>query len=56
MTASIKTVENRKLVQQAALVALFQYRPKRKGARKAPARAPQLTPMSWAMKVTLDLY
>ena len=54
--AVITTVENRKLVQQAARVAFFQYRPYRKGARKAPASAPQDTPMSWAMKVTLDLY
>ena len=52
--AVITTVENRKLVQQAARVAFFQYRPYRKGARKAPASAPQLTPISWAIKVTLE--
>ena len=56
MLASMTTVEKRKLVQQAAAVVRFQYRPKRKGARKAPARAPQLTPMSWAMKVMLERY
>ena len=56
MLAIITTVEKRKLTQQAALEARFQYRPNRKGARKAPASAPQLTPMSWAMKVTLEWY
>ena len=42
--------------KRQALDARFQYRPNRKGARKAPASAPQLTPMSWAMKVTLEWY
>ena len=44
---SIITIEeNRKLVQQAAFVVFFQYSPYRKGARKAPARAPQEMPIS----------
>ncbi len=38
------------------MVAFFQYRPYRKGARKAPASAPQEMPISWAMKVTLERY
>ncbi len=41
-----------KLTQTDAAVVRFHYRPYRKGARKAPARAPQDMPMSWAMKVT----
>ena len=54
MFANITTVEKAKLTMQAALVARFQYRPYRNGARKAPASAPQDTPMSCAMKVTLE--
>ena len=54
MLAIITMVEKKKLTQQAALEARFQYNPNRKGARKAPASAPQLTPISWAMKVTLE--
>ena len=50
------TVEKAKLAQTPAREVFFQYRPYRKGARKAPASAPQDTPISCAMKVTLDLY
>ena len=52
----MRMVPNRKDTQQATLVVFFQYRPYRKGARKAPARAPQDTPMSWAMKLMECLY
>ena len=40
------------ITQIAALEVFFQYSPYRNGARKAPAMAPQLTPMAWAMKAT----
>ena len=42
--------------QQPAAVVRFQYRPYMKGARKAPAMAPQLTPIAWAMKATLEFF
>ena len=56
MFTSMKITEKRKFTQQARGVVFFQYRPYRKGARKAPAIAPQEIPISCAMKVTLDLY
>ena len=40
-----------KLIQTAALVTRFQYKPYMKGAKKAPAKAPQEIPISCAMKV-----
>lgn len=54
--AIISTELKRKQAQQDALVTFFEYREYRKGARKAPARAPQETPISWAIKVTALLY
>ena len=49
--SSITKVENRKLTHTAATVVPFQYRPYMKGAKNAPARAPQEIPISCAIKV-----
>ena len=56
MLVTMTTTENMKQTQTDALLVRFQYKPYRKGARNAPASAPQLTPISCAIKVTLDLY
>ena len=42
-------VPNTKLTATAALVTFLLYRPYRKGARNAPASAPQDTPIIWAI-------
>ena len=56
MLATMSSDPKAKLTQQAVRVVFFQYRPYRNGARKAPARAPQEIPMSWAIKVILLVY
>ena len=46
----------RKQAAHAAGLVRFQYKPYRNGARKAPASAPQLMPISCAMNVMFPLY
>ena len=45
-----------KLAQTAAFVTRFQYSPYKNGAKNAPARAPQLIPISCAINVIELLY
>ncbi len=52
--AIIRMELNRKQTQQEAFVTFLEYREYIKGARKEPARAPQDTPISCAIKVTED--
>ena len=54
--AVISVTEKTKQVQQAALVTFLEYKEYKNGAKKAPAKAPQDTPISWAIKVTELLY
>ena len=54
--AIIKMELKRKHTQQEAFVTFLEYSEYMKGARKAPANAPQDTPISWAIKVTALLY
>ena len=50
----MKAEEKSMAAQHPVFVVFFQYSPYRNGARKAPAIAPQLTPIACAIKATLE--
>ena len=52
----VKLTPTKKLVHTAAFEMRLEYRPHRKGPRKAPASAPQLMDISCAMNVIDELY
>ena len=52
----VKPTPTKKLAHTAAFEMRLEYKPHRKGPRKAPASAPQLMDMSCAMNVIDELY
>ena len=56
MLPVVRPTPTMKLAHTAALLMRLLYRPQKKGPRNAPASAPQLMDMSWAMNVMELLY